>query len=116
MSILSRRLIQRFGVGANHAPNAEITVNGFIDAFTNTTSDLVPQQGTATKLDTLGDKIMTPVVYQNRGGTESLWADSTVCTDANCTRSDGCSLVSIRCYRRHVSRYCCPTANLDQRQ
>ena len=24
-----------FGVGANHAPNAEITVNGFVDAFTN---------------------------------------------------------------------------------
>ena len=67
-----------FGVGASHAPNAEITVNGFVDAFTNTTYDLVPQQGTATKLDTLGDKIMTPVVYQNHGGTESLWADSTV--------------------------------------
>jgi hypothetical protein len=67
-----------FGVGANHAPNAEITVNGFVDAFTNTTSDLVPQLGTSTKLDTLGDKIMTPVVYQNRSGTESLWADSTV--------------------------------------
>jgi len=67
-----------FGVGANHAPNAEITVNGFVDAFTNTTYDLVPQQGTTTKLDTLGDKIMTPVVYQNRGGTESLWADQTV--------------------------------------
>ena len=28
-------------------------------------------------LDTLGDKIMTPVVYQNRNGTESLWADQT---------------------------------------
>src|SRR5206468_4442415 len=67
-----------FGMGSNHAPNAEITVNGFVDAFTNTTSDLVPQQGTSTKLDTLGDKIMTPVVYQNRSGTESLWGDQTV--------------------------------------
>ena len=67
-----------FGVGATHQPNAEITVNGFVDAFTNTTSDLVPQQGTSGKLDTLGDKIMTPVVYQNRNGTESLWADQTV--------------------------------------
>ena len=57
-----------FGVGASHAPNAEITVNGFVDAFTDTTTDLVPQQGTSTKLDTLGDKIMTPVVYQNHGG------------------------------------------------
>ena len=38
----------------------------------------MPQQGTSLKLDTLGDKIMTPVVYQNRGGVESLWADQTV--------------------------------------
>src|SRR5438270_12729195 len=52
-----------FGVGTNHTPNAEITVNGFVDAFT-TTTDLVPQSGTTVKLDTLGDKIMTPVVYQ----------------------------------------------------
>jgi Kelch motif len=78
-----------FGVGAGHTPNAEITVNGFVDAFTNTTTDLVPQSGTSTKLDTLGDKIMTPVVYQNLAGTESLWADSTVCTDANCTGPTG---------------------------
>ena len=42
---------------------------------------LVPQQGTADKLDTLGDKIMTPVVYQNRGGTESLWANQTTMLD-----------------------------------
>jgi hypothetical protein len=66
-----------FGVGSSHAPNAEITVNGFVDAFTSTT-DLVPQSGTTNKLDTLGDKIMTPVVYQNRSGTESLWASQTV--------------------------------------
>jgi hypothetical protein len=87
-----------FGVGATHQPNTEITVNGFIDAFTNTTSDLVPQSGTSTKLDTLGDKIMTPVIYQNRGGTESLWADSTVCTDANCTGPTG-----VRWYQFNVT-------------
>ena len=67
-----------FGVGPNHLPNAEITVNGFVDAFTDTTTLLVPQQGGQPPLDTLGDKIMTPVVYQNRGGTESLWADQTI--------------------------------------
>jgi hypothetical protein len=70
------------GVGVNHTPNAQITVTGFIDAFAgafpNTTSNLVPQQGTLQRLDTLGDKIMTPVVYQNRNGTESLWADHTI--------------------------------------
>jgi hypothetical protein len=67
-----------FGVGPNHLQNADITVNGFVDAFTDTTYQLVPQQGTTVKLDTLGDRVMTPVVYQNRSGTESLWADSTV--------------------------------------
>ena len=36
-----------FGVGANHTPNAEITVNGFVDAFTNGAGfTIVPQQGT----------------------------------------------------------------------
>src|SRR6266511_2538320 len=66
------------GIGVNHTPNANITVAGFVDAFTNTSTLLVPQNGTAQKLDTLGDKIMTPFVYQNRSGTESLWASQTV--------------------------------------
>ncbi|PYJ19490.1 MAG: hypothetical protein DME99_12390, partial [Verrucomicrobia bacterium] len=74
------------GIGANHTPNAEITVAGFVDAFTNAAGfAIVPQNGTAQRLDTLGDKIMTPMVYQNLGGTESLWASGTVCTDQNCT-------------------------------
>jgi len=78
------------GVGANHTPNAEIAVNGFIDAFTNGAGfTIVPQQGTADRIQTLGDKIMTPMVYQNRGGTESLWTSNTVCTDANCTQPTG---------------------------
>ncbi len=67
-----------FGVGANHTPNAEITVDPFVEAWTNTAGfTIVPQSGTGQHLDSLGDKIMTPVVYQNRGGTESLWADQT---------------------------------------
>src|SRR6266481_1835021 len=65
------------GIGVNHSPNANITVAGFVDAFTTTTL-LVPQNGTTAKLDTLGDKIMTPVAYQNRAGVESLWASQTV--------------------------------------
>jgi hypothetical protein len=78
------------GVGANHSPNAEITVDPFVDAFSNTAgTNLVPQQGTAERLDTLGDKIMTPLVYQSRNGTESLWASGTVCTDQNCTGPTG---------------------------
>jgi hypothetical protein len=66
------------GIGGNHAPNALITVSPFVEAWTNTTGfAVVPQQGTPDHLSTHGDKIMTPVVYQNRGGTESLWADQT---------------------------------------
>jgi hypothetical protein len=67
------------GIGANHSPNAVTSVNPFIEAWTGAEAfTIVPQKGTTQKLDTLGDKIMTPVIYQNRGGTESLWADSTV--------------------------------------
>jgi hypothetical protein len=67
------------GVGGDHAPNALINVDPFVEAWTNTAGfQIVPQMGTANLLDTLGDKIMTPVVYFNDGGTESLWADQTV--------------------------------------
>jgi hypothetical protein len=66
-----------FGLAPDHTPNGEITVNPFVQAWTAPTYNLVPQPGTSQKLDTLGDKIMTPVVYQNRNGIESLWADQT---------------------------------------
>ena len=69
-----------FGVGATHSPDGIITVNGFKDAFNASTSNLCPN-GTTTanqRLDTLGDKIMYPLVYQNRGGTESIYADQTI--------------------------------------
>jgi hypothetical protein len=98
-----------FGVGANHTPNAEITVNGFVDAFTNSGTLLVPQQGTASRLDTLGDKIMTPMVYQNRAGTESLWASGTVCTDANCTGPTG-----VRWYQMDVTGGNFPASPVQQ--
>ena len=62
------------GVGASHAPNAVITVSGFLNA----PEERVPQRGTVQELDAVGDRMMTPVVYQNRNGTESLWADKTV--------------------------------------
>ena len=62
------------GSDAAHHPNAQITVNGFVNVY----RDIVPQQGTTEKLDSLCDRIMTPVVYQNLNGTESLWADHTI--------------------------------------
>ena len=66
------------GVGADHSPNALITVSPFVEAWTNANGfTIVPQQETLDRIDTLGDRVMTPVVYQNLGGTESLWADYT---------------------------------------
>ncbi len=69
-----------FGVGTAHSPDGIITVNGFKDAFNATTSNIVPN-GTTTanqRLDTLGDKIMYPLIYQNRGGIESIYGVQTI--------------------------------------
>ena len=99
-----------FGFGPNHLPDAEIAVNGFIDAFTNGAGfTIVPQSGTADRIDTLGDRMMTPVVYQNLGGTESLWADYTVCQDANCTQPTG-----VRWYQFDVTGGTFPAAPVQQ--
>jgi hypothetical protein len=79
-----------FGVGADHTPNAEITVDPFVDAFTSAAGfTIVPQLGTSQRVDTLGDKIMTPMVYRFDGANESLWTSNTVCTDAPCTQPTG---------------------------
>jgi hypothetical protein len=67
-----------FGVGPDHLPNADIKVHAFKAAYTKKSNRLVPQNGTSQRLDTIGDRLMTPVVYQNRGGTESLWASHTI--------------------------------------
>ncbi|HCP91575.1 MAG TPA: hypothetical protein DIT76_05970 [Spartobacteria bacterium] len=98
------------GIGTNHTPNAQITVTGFVDAFTSAAGfTIVPQQGTTRKVDTLGDKIMTPVVYQNRTGTESLWASGTVCTDVNCTGPTG-----VRWYQFNVTGGTFPATPVQQ--
>jgi hypothetical protein len=98
------------GVGGNHAPNALMTVSPFVDAFTSAAGfTIVPQGGTTQKLDTLGDKIMTPMVYQNRGGTESLWASGTVCTDVNCTGQTG-----VRWYQFNVTGGTFPATPVQQ--
>ena len=79
MSILPPREIQLSALAPITTPNTLISVSPFIDAFTDAAGfSIVPQQGTTSLIQTLGDKIMTPVVYHNIGGTESLWADQTV--------------------------------------
>jgi hypothetical protein len=97
-----------FGVGAGHTPDGTITVNGFVDAFTSTTL-LVPQTGTTAQLDTLGDKLMTPLVYQNLGGTESLWVSHTVNNNQN-----GTGPTAIRWYQFNVTGNTIPASPMQQ--
>ena len=97
-----------FGVGAGHTPNAEITVDGFVDAFTTVTA-IVPQPVTTAKLDTLGDKLMTPLVYQNRGGTESLYVSQTVNNNQN-----GTGPTAIRWYQFDVTGGVLPATPVQQ--
>jgi hypothetical protein len=97
-----------FGLGADRTPNGIVTVNGFVDAFTSTTL-LVPQNGTTAMLDTLGDKLMTPLVYQNLGGAESLWASQTVNNNQNSTGP-----TAIRWYQFDVTGGTIPATPVQQ--
>ena len=97
-----------FGVGAGHAPNGNITVNGFVDAYTSTAA-LVPQNGTTVRLDTLGDKLMSPLVYQNLGGTESLWVSHTVNNNQGGTGPTG-----IRWYQFYITGSTIPATAAQQ--
>jgi hypothetical protein len=96
------------GLGADHAFNGNIAVNSFTDAFTTTTL-LVPQNGTSARLDTLGDKIMAPLVYQNLGGVESLWASHTVNNNVG-----GTGPTAIRWYQFDVTGSTIPAAPVQQ--
>jgi hypothetical protein len=101
-----------FGVGAGHTPDGIITVNGFVDAFDSTSgTDIVPN-GTATTtqyLDTLGDKLMYPLVYQNLGGTESIWSSHTVNNNQN-----GTGPTAIRWYQFNVTGNTIPATPAQQ--
>jgi hypothetical protein len=97
-----------FGVGAGHTPDGAVTVNGFVDAFTST-SYIVPQNGTARMLDTLGDKLMTPLVYQRLGANESLYASQTVNNNQG-----GTGPAAIRWYQFNVTGNTIPATPAQQ--
>ncbi len=97
-----------FGSGVSHGPNAAITVDGFVDAFTGAGTLIVPQTGTAALLDTLGDKLMYPLYYQNLNGDESLWASQTIFA------SGTSGPTAIRWYQFDVSGGTLPAAPAQQ--
>ncbi|MBV9242856.1 MAG: hypothetical protein JO314_12705, partial [Acidobacteria bacterium] len=93
----------------HHAPDGTITVNGFVDAFTSAGTTIVPQNGTTSLLDTLGDKIMYPLIYQNLGGKESVYAVQTVNNNQN-----GTGPTAIRWYQFNVTGNTIPATPLQQ--
>ncbi len=62
------------------APN--VAVASFIEPIVKSGSgvsfNVIPQKGTSTKLDSLGDRLMMQLQYRNIGGAQSLWATHTV--------------------------------------
>ena len=97
------------GVGAGHTPDGAVTVNNFVDAFTATTFLIVPQTGTSSLLDSLGDKLMYPLVYQNLGGAESLYVSHTVNNNQG-----GTGPTAIRWYKFNVTGGTIPAAPAQQ--
>jgi hypothetical protein len=98
-----------FGIGANRTPDGLTNVNSFVDAFTTTTL-LVPQNGTVRLLDTLGDKLMTPLVYQRlSNGTESLWVSHTINNNQG-----GTGPTAIRWYQFNVTGSTIPATPAQQ--
>ena len=102
--------LSTFGVGATHAPDGTVTVSNFVDAFTTTTR-IVPN-GTATAsqfLDTLGDKLMYPLVYQKLAGVESLYASHTINNNQG-----GTGPTAIRWYQFNMTGNTIPAAPTQQ--
>jgi hypothetical protein len=86
----------------------DITVNGFTDAWDSTENTaIVPQSGTTTKLDTVGDRLFTPLWYQNLNGTESLWATHTI-NDTNV------GATAVRWYQFNVTNNTVQTTPVQQ--
>src|SRR5205085_2338782 len=101
-----------FGVGARHTHDGIITVNGFVDAFDGTSGTNIVPNGTATTtqyLDTLGDKLMYPLVYQNLGGTESIYSSHTVNNNQG-----GTGPTAIRWYQFNVTGNTIATSPVQQ--
>jgi len=103
-----------FGVGTSHTPDGTITVNGFKDAFSSSFTTKIVPNGTVNAsqwLDTLGDKLMFPLVYQRLGTVESLYASQTVLLASDTARTGP---TAIRWYQFDVSANTIPPTPAQQ--
>jgi len=101
-----------FGVGATHSPDGVITVNNFVDAFDNTGDTTIVPNGTAIAtqfLDTLGDKLMYPLIYQNLGGVESIYSSHSINNNQG-----GTGPVAVRWYQFNVTGNTIPATPVQQ--
>ena len=71
-------------VGAFNVTPVLVSQAAYDYTFINNPS-VVPQPGTATKLDSLGDRLMQKVPYRKIGSTESLWVVHSVMTSSTST-------------------------------
>jgi hypothetical protein len=71
-----------FGTGGTFVPKS-ITVAAFKEPCNGLPSECVPQAGTTTKVDTLGDRLMWRLNYRNFGSHESLVVTHSVDTGTN---------------------------------
>jgi uncharacterized repeat protein (TIGR01451 family) len=101
-----------FGVGAGHTPDGTITVANFVNAVNTSNSTQIVPNGTATTtqwVDTLGDKLMTPLVYQNLGGVESLYSSQSVNNNQG-----GTGPTSVRWYQFNMTGNTIPATPAQQ--
>ncbi len=101
-----------FGVGASHAPDGVITVANFVDAFDSAGDTSIVPNGTATAtqfLDTLGDKLMYPLIYQNLAGVESAYVSHSVNNN-----QAGTGPVSVRWYQFNLTGNTIPAVPTQQ--
>lgn len=84
-----------FGVGAGHMANDSLAIATYTDACTVSTCALVPQAGTAKRLDSLGDRLMHRVAFRVlSGGLQTAVFNHTVDVDG----SGGSNRTGIRWY------------------
>ncbi|MEJ2682858.1 MAG: fibronectin type III domain-containing protein [Candidatus Sulfobium sp.] len=79
--------VRKFTAGANCGAGGTLGDPTIVSqtSYYRPDSNIVPQSGTTTKLDSLGDRLMQKVQYRRVGDTESLWVVHSVQTSSAST-------------------------------